>query len=53
MSKSQPGGWIYQIMAYMVQGNLQKLGAGLPRDQQLKINYQFSNRGRSDTVSPW
>ena len=33
--KSQPGGWIYQIMAYMEQGNLQKLGAGLPRPQQL------------------
>jgi prepilin-type processing-associated H-X9-DG protein len=35
---SQPGGWVYQIMAYMEQGNLQKLGAGLPRAQQLKIN---------------
>jgi prepilin-type N-terminal cleavage/methylation domain-containing protein/prepilin-type processing-associated H-X9-DG protein len=39
--RSQPGGWIYQIMAYMEQGNLQKLGAGLPRDQQLKLNYQL------------
>jgi prepilin-type N-terminal cleavage/methylation domain-containing protein/prepilin-type processing-associated H-X9-DG protein len=39
--KSQPGGWIYQLMAYMEQGNLQKLGAGLPRDQQLKINNQL------------
>jgi prepilin-type N-terminal cleavage/methylation domain-containing protein/prepilin-type processing-associated H-X9-DG protein len=39
--KSQPGGWIYQLMAYMEQGNLQKLGAGLPRAQQLKINAQM------------
>jgi prepilin-type processing-associated H-X9-DG protein len=39
--QSQPGGWIYQIMAYMEQGNLQKLGAGLPRAQQLAINYQM------------
>jgi prepilin-type N-terminal cleavage/methylation domain-containing protein/prepilin-type processing-associated H-X9-DG protein len=38
---SQPGGWIYQLMAFMEQGNLQKLGAGLPRDQQLKINNQL------------
>jgi prepilin-type N-terminal cleavage/methylation domain-containing protein/prepilin-type processing-associated H-X9-DG protein len=39
--KSQPGGWIYQIMAYMEQGNLQRLGAGLPRAQQLQINYDM------------
>jgi prepilin-type N-terminal cleavage/methylation domain-containing protein/prepilin-type processing-associated H-X9-DG protein len=39
--KSQPGGWVYQIMAYMEQGNLQKLGTGLPRAQQLKINNQL------------
>src|SRR5215472_17523281 len=39
---SQPGGWIYQLMAYMEQGNLQKLGAGLPRDQQLKLNAQVA-----------
>jgi prepilin-type N-terminal cleavage/methylation domain-containing protein/prepilin-type processing-associated H-X9-DG protein len=38
---SQPGGWIYQLMAYMEQGNLQKLGAGLPRAQQLMINNQM------------
>jgi prepilin-type N-terminal cleavage/methylation domain-containing protein/prepilin-type processing-associated H-X9-DG protein len=38
---SQPGGWIYQVMTFMEQGNLQKLGAGLPRDQQLKINNQM------------
>ena len=38
---SQPGGWIYQLMAYMEQGNLQKLGAGLPRTQQLMINNQM------------
>lgn len=36
--KSQPGGWVYQLLVYMEQGNLQKLGAGLPRAQQLKIN---------------
>jgi prepilin-type N-terminal cleavage/methylation domain-containing protein/prepilin-type processing-associated H-X9-DG protein len=39
--ESQPGGWIYQIMAYMEQGNLQKLGAGLPRDKQMAVNYQM------------
>jgi prepilin-type N-terminal cleavage/methylation domain-containing protein/prepilin-type processing-associated H-X9-DG protein len=38
VGKSQPGGWIYQLMAYMEQGNLQKFGAGLPRAEQLKIN---------------
>jgi prepilin-type N-terminal cleavage/methylation domain-containing protein/prepilin-type processing-associated H-X9-DG protein len=38
IDKSQPGGWIYQIMAYMEQGNLQKLGAGLSRPEQLKHN---------------
>jgi prepilin-type N-terminal cleavage/methylation domain-containing protein/prepilin-type processing-associated H-X9-DG protein len=39
--KSQPGGWIYQLMAFMEQGNLQKSGAGLPRAWQLKINNQL------------
>jgi prepilin-type processing-associated H-X9-DG protein len=39
--QSQPGGWVYQIMEYMEQGNLEKLGAGLPRDQQLAINYNM------------
>jgi prepilin-type N-terminal cleavage/methylation domain-containing protein len=39
--KSQPGGWIYQLMAFMEQGNLQKLGAGQPRNQQLIINAQL------------
>jgi prepilin-type N-terminal cleavage/methylation domain-containing protein/prepilin-type processing-associated H-X9-DG protein len=39
--KRQPGGWIYQLMAFMEQGNLQKLGAGLLRTQQLKINSQM------------
>src|SRR5947207_10212207 len=32
--RNQPGGWIYQIMAYMEQGNLQKTGAGATRDVQ-------------------
>jgi prepilin-type processing-associated H-X9-DG protein len=32
---------MYQLMAYMEQGNLQKLGAGLPRTQQLMINNQM------------
>src|SRR5438128_705289 len=39
--KNQPGGWIYQTMAYMEQGNLQKAAAGLPRAQQLKLNAQL------------
>jgi prepilin-type N-terminal cleavage/methylation domain-containing protein/prepilin-type processing-associated H-X9-DG protein len=39
--QSQPGGWIYQIMAFMEQGNLQKQGAGLPRAQQLAANYNM------------
>jgi prepilin-type N-terminal cleavage/methylation domain-containing protein/prepilin-type processing-associated H-X9-DG protein len=39
--RNQPGGWIYQLMAYMEQGNLQKLGAGLARAQQLKVNNQL------------
>ena len=38
--QSQPGGWIYQIMTFMEQQNLQKQGAGLPRAQQLALNYQ-------------
>src|SRR5437879_2902838 len=37
--KGQPGGWVYQLMSFMEQGNLQKLGAGLSRDKQLMINY--------------
>src|SRR5579871_110715 len=36
--QNQPGGWIYQIMTFMEQGNLQKAGAGLQRAQQLKQN---------------
>jgi prepilin-type N-terminal cleavage/methylation domain-containing protein/prepilin-type processing-associated H-X9-DG protein len=39
--QSQPGGWIYQIMTFMEQQNLQKQGAGLPRAQQLALNYQM------------
>jgi prepilin-type N-terminal cleavage/methylation domain-containing protein/prepilin-type processing-associated H-X9-DG protein len=39
--QSQPGGWIYQIMAFMEQGNLQRLGAGAARGQQLLLNYQM------------
>src|SRR5260370_32743008 len=34
VDKNQPGGWIYQTMAYMEQGNLQKAAAGLPRAEQ-------------------
>ena len=36
IDKSQPGGWIYQIMAYMEQGNLAKFGAGLPAADKAK-----------------
>jgi prepilin-type N-terminal cleavage/methylation domain-containing protein/prepilin-type processing-associated H-X9-DG protein len=41
---TQPGGWIYQIMEFMEQGNLEKLGAGLPRAQQLAINYDMCTK---------
>jgi prepilin-type N-terminal cleavage/methylation domain-containing protein/prepilin-type processing-associated H-X9-DG protein len=41
VDKNQPGGWIYQTMAYMEQGNLQKAGAGLARAQLLKANAQL------------
>jgi prepilin-type N-terminal cleavage/methylation domain-containing protein/prepilin-type processing-associated H-X9-DG protein len=39
--RSQPGGWVYQLLTFMEQGNLRQFGAGLPRDQQLKANYQL------------
>jgi prepilin-type N-terminal cleavage/methylation domain-containing protein/prepilin-type processing-associated H-X9-DG protein len=37
---SQPGGWIYQLLAFLEQGDLQRWGAGLSRDQQMQINTQ-------------
>jgi prepilin-type N-terminal cleavage/methylation domain-containing protein/prepilin-type processing-associated H-X9-DG protein len=40
--RSQPGGWIYQLLPFLEQGSLQKLGAGLPRAQQLKMNAQLA-----------
>jgi prepilin-type processing-associated H-X9-DG protein len=39
--KSQPGGWIYQILDFIEQENLRRWGAGLPRDEQLRINAQM------------
>jgi prepilin-type processing-associated H-X9-DG protein len=36
--KSQPGGWMYQILDYVEQGNLRHAGANLPRAQQLLAN---------------
>jgi prepilin-type N-terminal cleavage/methylation domain-containing protein/prepilin-type processing-associated H-X9-DG protein len=44
---SQPGGWIYQILSFIEQDNLRNWGAGLPADQQKKINNQ-----RIGTTSP-
>ncbi len=41
VDRNQPGGWIYQTMTYMEQGNLQKAAAGLPRAQQLRLNAQL------------
>jgi prepilin-type N-terminal cleavage/methylation domain-containing protein/prepilin-type processing-associated H-X9-DG protein len=37
---SQPGGWIYQILSFIEQDNLQSWGAGLPRAQLLEISNQ-------------
>ena len=45
--KSQPGGWIYQIMWFIEQDNLRRLGAGLERTEQLKKNTE-----RVGTVMP-
>jgi prepilin-type N-terminal cleavage/methylation domain-containing protein/prepilin-type processing-associated H-X9-DG protein len=36
--KSQPGGWIYQILDHVEQGTLRRAGAGLPRQDQLRAN---------------
>jgi prepilin-type processing-associated H-X9-DG protein len=40
--KSQPGGWIYQILPFLEQDNLRRYGAGLPRAQQLQSNAQLA-----------
>jgi prepilin-type N-terminal cleavage/methylation domain-containing protein/prepilin-type processing-associated H-X9-DG protein len=40
--KVQPGGWIYQLLAFMDQGALRNQGAGLPRDQQLLLNSKLA-----------
>jgi prepilin-type processing-associated H-X9-DG protein len=36
--KSQPGGWIYQILDHVEQSNLRRAGASLPRQGQLLVN---------------
>jgi prepilin-type N-terminal cleavage/methylation domain-containing protein len=36
--KSQPGGWIYQLLDFVEQGNLRHAGAGLSRSGQLQAN---------------
>jgi prepilin-type N-terminal cleavage/methylation domain-containing protein/prepilin-type processing-associated H-X9-DG protein len=36
--KSQPGGWIYQLLDYVEQGDLRRAGASLPRTDQLRAN---------------
>src|SRR5438132_95996 len=41
---SQPGGWMYQILWFVEQDNLESWGAGLPRAQQLQINTQRVGR---------
>src|SRR5262249_24148508 len=38
--KSQPGGWVYQLLTFVEQDNLASWGAGLPRSQQLAVNRQ-------------
>ncbi|HXG08455.1 MAG TPA: DUF1559 domain-containing protein [Gemmataceae bacterium] len=38
--KTQPGGWVYQLLPYVEQDALRSLGKGLPRAQQLQINAQ-------------
>jgi prepilin-type N-terminal cleavage/methylation domain-containing protein len=42
--KSQPGGWVYQILRFLEQDNLAAWGAGLPREQQLQINSRLASR---------
>jgi len=34
----QPGGWIYNVLGYLEQGPLRKLGCGLPVDQQEEVD---------------
>jgi prepilin-type processing-associated H-X9-DG protein len=38
--RTQPGGWIYQLLRFMEQDSLAAWGTGLPRAQQLEINSQ-------------
>ena len=35
---NQPGGWIYNLLPYVDQGELRELGKGLPREQQRDIS---------------
>jgi prepilin-type processing-associated H-X9-DG protein len=39
--KSQPGGWIYQLLDFFEQESLRRWGAGLSREEQLRINAQL------------
>jgi prepilin-type N-terminal cleavage/methylation domain-containing protein/prepilin-type processing-associated H-X9-DG protein len=39
--KSQPGGWIYQLLDFIDQEKLRSWGAGLPRAELLRINAQM------------
>jgi prepilin-type N-terminal cleavage/methylation domain-containing protein len=43
--RSQPGGWVYQVLDYLDQGNVRRNGAGLPRDQQLAANAATAGTG--------
>jgi prepilin-type N-terminal cleavage/methylation domain-containing protein len=36
--RHQPGGWIYSMLPYVEQDNLHRLGAGLPRADQLRAS---------------
>jgi prepilin-type N-terminal cleavage/methylation domain-containing protein/prepilin-type processing-associated H-X9-DG protein len=38
--KNQPGGWVFNILDYVEQGNLRSLGRGLPLDQKLAASTQ-------------
>jgi type II secretory pathway pseudopilin PulG len=50
--RTQPGGWIYQLLRFLDQDNLAAWGAGLPRAQQLDINVQRASRPVALLICP-